>query len=441
MASLDWQTLLSRSIKAKLLVLVVAVLVAGIGLIAQQAVSQMREETQRAVVDRLETDMALLAEDIEREVNKRKWALEQVALVLAPALAAKDATTLQNLLEARPVFNSNFNRGTFVVGVNGVALASTPLEMGTTGANYAERDYMIATLQGGETFIGSPVIGKPLGTPVLVLAAPARVQGRIVGALAGVTDLGKPSFLSRLKDFASNGGREFTLVDSRSGLVVASSNPARMMPAMPVPLSDLVKTATQQEKDQIVATHPINAAGWVLMASTPLATAHAAAAEMQGRIVDTAITVTLVAVLLTLLALRVLMRPLAQSSWQLSQWTGQGVPFTSGLSGRTDEIGSLTHRFNLVSEQFQTQRRTLEQSIALMEKAGALAHVGGWELDVRTQDLFWSLETCRIHELDENVAPSLEVASNFYGPGSRTVMLAAFKEAFEKGTPTTWNLS
>lgn len=435
MAPLDWQNLWSRSLKAKLLVLVLGVLVSGIWLVAQQAVSQMREEMQRGLGDRLATDTSLLADDIEREVNNRKWALEQVASVLAPALAANDAKTLQNLLDSRPVFNSNFNRGTFGVGTNGVALASTPQELGRAGINYAERDYMIAALQSGETFIGSPVMGKPSGTPVLAIAAPARIQGRIVGALVGVTDVGKSSFLSRLKDFAAEGGREVTLLDVRSRLVVASSNPARIMQVVSLPEADLASNGISQRGDRLSAVRPVGTTGWLVMASSPLTTAYAAAEKMQGHIVSTAITVTLVAVLLTLGALRILMRPLARSSWQLSHWIGHGAPFTPDLTARSDEIGHLTHRFNLVTEQLQAQRQTLEQSSALMEKAGALAHVGGWELDVRTQKLFWSLETCRIHELDECVAPSLEAAINFYAPHSKVIVMAAVKEAAENGTP------
>jgi hypothetical protein len=43
--------------------------------------------------------------------------------------------------------------------------------------------------------IGQPFVGKVVHALVFVMAAPIRdPQGKVIGALAGVTDLGKPNF-------------------------------------------------------------------------------------------------------------------------------------------------------------------------------------------------------------------------------------------------------
>ena len=96
--------------------------------------------------------------------------------------------------------------------------------------------------------------------------------------------------------------------------------------------------------------------------------------------------------------------------------------------------------FTLVS--FSRRRsesaRALRSASDLLERTGAIARVGGWELDLRTQVLSWSGQTCRIHEVDPPVAPALAQAIAFYAPEARPVIEAAVRAGIEQGTP--WDL-
>jgi PAS domain S-box-containing protein len=84
-----------------------------------------------------------------------------------------------------------------------------------------------------------------------------------------------------------------------------------------------------------------------------------------------------------------------------------------------------------------TQRKTTEQTLArtaeLLERTGEMAKIGGWELDVTTQSLFWSLETCRLFEIESNKAPSLKQAIEFYAPVARKLIREAVSDAIEHG--------
>ncbi len=80
----------------------------------------------------------------------------------------------------------------------------------------------------------------------------------------------------------------------------------------------------------------------------------------------------------------------------------------------------------------------LATTTQLLERTSAMAKVGGWELDLRTMKLLWSLETCRIHEVDPPLAPSLEHAIDFYAPEARPVVQAAVQAGIDSGTP--WDL-
>lgn len=89
----------------------------------------------------------------------------------------------------------------------------------------------------------------------------------------------------------------------------------------------------------------------------------------------------------------------------------------------------------------QTEEKELEGALIrrnqLLERTGAIAKVGGWELDLRTMTRSWSAETCRILDIDPPVTPSEDQTRifGFYPPESRPVIEVAVAEAIECGKP------
>lgn len=77
----------------------------------------------------------------------------------------------------------------------------------------------------------------------------------------------------------------------------------------------------------------------------------------------------------------------------------------------------------------------VEMTARMLEQTGAVAKVGGWELDLTTQKLYWTLETCCIHELEIMEAPSLENAINFYAPEARALIASAVELSIQEGKP------
>ena len=88
-----------------------------------------------------------------------------------------------------------------------------------------------------------------------------------------------------------------------------------------------------------------------------------------------------------------------------------------------------------VSAPKKASQQDKEHYGALLEQAGLLTQVGGWELDVQTQELFWTSQTYRIHELNEGTPLTLADAINFYTPPGRAVVVEAVKAALEHDTP------
>jgi diguanylate cyclase (GGDEF)-like protein/PAS domain S-box-containing protein len=84
-----------------------------------------------------------------------------------------------------------------------------------------------------------------------------------------------------------------------------------------------------------------------------------------------------------------------------------------------------------------TARKRMEEHLLrnekLLSKTGAVARVGGWELDLVSGVLVWTDETCRIHGLPPGVLPELSRAIAFYAPASQPIIRAAVETAIATG--------
>lgn len=75
----------------------------------------------------------------------------------------------------------------------------------------------------------------------------------------------------------------------------------------------------------------------------------------------------------------------------------------------------------------------------LMEQTQAAAQVGGWELDLVTEDLYWTEETYRIHDTTPaTYQPVVETAIAFFVPEAAVLIRGAVQQARQNGQP--WDL-
>ena len=79
------------------------------------------------------------------------------------------------------------------------------------------------------------------------------------------------------------------------------------------------------------------------------------------------------------------------------------------------------------------QRTALRRSEALLSRTNELAGVGGWELDLKTQTLFWSAQTCRLHGVPVDYRPQLDESMDFYPPAARQQIEAAVSSGMKDG--------
>jgi len=75
----------------------------------------------------------------------------------------------------------------------------------------------------------------------------------------------------------------------------------------------------------------------------------------------------------------------------------------------------------------------LLRNMEVLNDTGEMARVGGWEVDLNTNTVFWTQSTKKIHEVAEDYVPTLKEAINFYSPESRPIIKEAIRKAIEKG--------
>jgi PAS domain S-box-containing protein len=86
-----------------------------------------------------------------------------------------------------------------------------------------------------------------------------------------------------------------------------------------------------------------------------------------------------------------------------------------------------------------TERMSLEKDLLytkkMLEQTSAVAQVGGWEVNLKTNTVFWSQSTKEIHKIDKAFQPDFENALGFYTTESRKKVESLFERAVKKGIP------
>lgn len=103
--------------------------------------------------------------------------------------------------------------------------------------------------------------------------------------------------------------------------------------------------------------------------------------------------------------------------WKINAWREED-----------DTVGGLI----IVQEDVTEEKRSQE----LLMKAKSVARIGGWEVDLVSNKVYWTQVTREIHEVDEDYVPNLEEGINFYKLGkSRDTITLLVSRAINDGTP------
>lgn len=113
-----------------------------------------------------------------------------------------------------------------------------------------------------------------------------------------------------------------------------------------------------------------------------------------------------------------------------------------------DEFAELSEEFDGMTAKLRRSYQNLEKEIeerkrvdrelrrttTLLNETQAIARVGGWEIDLTDNSLYWTEETFNIHETSPSeYVPTVESAIAFYAPASIPLISAAVRDAIEQG--------
>jgi len=93
-----------------------------------------------------------------------------------------------------------------------------------------------------------------------------------------------------------------------------------------------------------------------------------------------------------------------------------------------------------VTEQKQAEE-ALKESEILLNETGQIAKVGGWKINLATQQLSWTKEVYQIHEVSDDYQPTLEKGIDFYVDNSKEKIRKAVDDAIQFAKPFDLDLT
>lgn len=374
-----------------------AIFVAGIWLLSFYADRMLREDITHQLGRQQLAITSLLAAQIDGELSDRLTALGIVAENLG-ASNLGEIHSIQSLLNNRPLLLANFNAGVYVTRIDGTAIATLPSSVNRLGINYIDRDYIAVPLKEGIAKIGQPVMGKVLSTAVLGIGMPIKdQQGNIIGALAGVIDLGKPSFLDKITEHRYGKSGYFELRELKSNLIITSTDKRQVMQKSAHRFAHQLQAGEQtvittnvSGQHLLSSAMRISAADWLIVASLPTAEAFAPIYSMERRILLVTILLTIIAGGMTWWMLRRELSPMFATVKQLASLTGSDQQLQPLQIDSENEIGDLVRSFNALLKVVAQRKDALKDSEFRWKFAIEGFRDGLWDWDIAADRVYFS---------------------------------------------------
>jgi PAS domain S-box-containing protein len=372
-----------RSLKSRVTLFTLAIFALGIWSLAFYATRTLRDDTQRLLGEQQFSTASYIAAEVNQGLGDRLRALEKVANKSAEAMHLGPAV-IQRLIDERPTLQDFFNGGITVYGADGTAVADFPQSTGRIGVNYMDFPTIATALKEGRATIDQPVIGRRLLVPVVRMAAPIRdAQGQVIGALAGVINLAKPSFLDRIPEkLVSTTGSYLLLISPQHQMIVSATDKSRIMAALPSPSNSpgfdrfmqgyegSLVTANLKGIEVLASAKSVPVAGWLVVLALPTAEAFSPILSMQRNLLLAALLLSVLAGALTWWMLRRELAPMLMAAHALAHQSTSDQPPQLLPVTRQDEIGQLIGGFNHLLDTLSQRELSLRKLSLAVDQSG-----------------------------------------------------------------------
>lgn len=372
-----------HSIKAQVTLTTLAIFATSACLLALYGDRMLRRDLQRLLGEQQFAAVTFLAQGVHGEFEHRAQALAVVAKELAPVLAGP-RPIVQERLARLSVFQLQFNAGTWITGQDGAVIAAWPLGRPGAGDPYGGRELLASVLRDGQPMLGQLVQGGASVRPKLVMAVPVRdAKGQVIGALAGITDLGQPNFLDQVIENPRLRATGQFLIAPQNRMIVCSSDRARVMEVLPPPgVSPWIDRFMQGFEGTAVVVNPhgvkvlvsvkqILPLGWYATVILPTSEAFAPVRALQRNMLVATVMLALLAGGLIWWTLRRQLAPMVATLKTLAGLSDPGQPPQSLPVASNNEIGALIRGFNGLLATLKQREEALKaserRSLAIIE--------------------------------------------------------------------------
>ena len=352
-------TVLPRhSLKTRITLTTLALFVAGLWSLTFFASQILRKDMGELLGAQQFSAASVVAAQVNSDLDIRIRVLEKSASLIT-AVVADGQPAMQNFIEQRPTLQALFNGGLSIYDLAGTTIADYPLSAGRLGINYREVEAIADALNQGVTRISQPILGKVSHDGIVWIVVPIRdPQGKVIGALAGLTNLARPNFLNQITEnrYGQTGG--YLIIARQSRRIVTATDPKRALEMLPgAGQNSEIDRFIDGYEGSAVMRNPLGVeilascmsiplANWHVSAVLPTAEAFAPINDMLQRMLIATIFLTLLAGGLTWWMLRRQLEPIfttveTLADMALTKQTMQALPIV-----REDEIGLMVGGFN-----------------------------------------------------------------------------------------------
>ena len=367
----QWQSLQTRAT-----VFTLAGFLVSIWALAFYASRMLHQDMERISGEQQFSTVSLIAAELNQELDDRLRALESVAQRITPTMM-EDPAALQDFLASSPALLALFNAGNVVFDADSKAIADFPVVAGRAGVIYRQLNIVRAGLDEGKASFGKPILSKTTapGKPIIGFGAPIRnKQGKVIGVLAGVTNLGRPNFMSHITQsrYGHSGG--YMLVEPKQRLIITATDKHLVMtevsPPGANPLTDrFIRgyegsgiSVNKLGAEILASAKVIPVTGWYVAAELPADEAFAPIHEMGQHLLLATTFLTLLAGILGWWMLRRQLAPLLATVKTLTTLSDTDQPPQPLPVARQDEIGQLIGGFNRLLETLARRGEALKES-------------------------------------------------------------------------------
>ena len=360
------------SLKARVAVFTLGLLLLAIGLLTWQFSTHLRQELEEKLSRQQFSEVTAVAERIDNAVRLRIAALELTAQAITPQMLARPERVSVFLAERKALYKL-YTLGVIVISADGQGIADYPPALGRGKANFSQIDFYRQVMSTGKPAISRPGFGRFVKEPRVVLAVPIfGKDNRIAGVLAGAVSLGDGSLLQEFDAGAKPGSNSYLLISPRDNMFVAASDLRLVLQALPAPGSNAMQdrfmngfegsgiAIDSRGIEKLSSAKQIPSAGWFIVGEMPTAQAFERIAHIRNEAMLVAAIIAVFAVALLWLFLRHELSFLTQSSELIGQLSNsrkaalRGIP----LSG-SPEIRQLQASFNQLQQHLASDEQTL----------------------------------------------------------------------------------